>query len=217
MFQSIQWRITIWFVLLVIIIMAVVGAYLTSSVRNNQLDNLRTHLENEARITAEGSLPGFAGQERENDLDALAKKLGSQIDARITIIAIDGTVLGDSDEVPAVMENHADRPEIRDALTSGFGESTRYSTTLGTQMMYVAIPITDESEIIGVARVALPLTQVESSVNSIIIIIIIAMAIAAALVILAAWFITRLITRPIRELTKVSREIASGQLNKRYR
>ena len=215
MFQSIQWRITIWFVLLVIIIMAVVGAYLTSSVRNNQLDNLRTHLENEARITAEASLPGFAGQERENDLDALAKKLGSQIDARITIIAIDGTVLGDSDEVPAVMENHADRPEIQDALTSGFGESTRYSTTLGTQMMYVAIPITDESEIIGVARVALPLTQVESSVNSIIIIIIIAMAIAAALVILAAWFITRLITRPIRELTKVSREIASGQLNQK--
>ena len=215
MFQSIQWRITIWFVLLVIIIMAVVGAYLTSSVRNNQLDNLRTHLENEARITAEASLPGFAGQERENDLDALAKKLGSQIDARITIIAIDGTVLGDSDEVPAVMENHADRPEIQDALTSGFGESTCYSTTLGTQMMYVAIPITDESEIIGVARVALPLTQVESSVNSIIIIIIIAMAIAAALVILAAWFITRLITRPIRELTKVSREIASGQLNQK--
>ena len=215
MFQSIQWRITIWFVLLVIIIMAVVGAYLTSSVRNNQLDNLRTHLENEARITAEASLPGFAGQERENDLDALAKKLGSQIDARITIIAIDGTVLGDSDEVPAVMENHADRPEIQDALTSGFGESTRYSTTLGTQMMYVAIPITDESEIIGAARVALPLTQVESSVNSIIIIIIIAMAIAAALVILAAWFITRLITRPIRELTKVSREIASGQLNQK--
>ena len=215
MFQSIQWRITIWFVLLVIIIMAVVGACLTSSVRNNQLDNLRTHLENEARITAEASLPGFAGQERENDLDALAKKLGSQIDARITIIAIDGTVLGDSDEVPAVMENHADRPEIQDALTSGFGESTRYSTTLGTQMMYVAIPITDESEIIGVARVALPLTQVESSVNSIIIIIIIAMAIAAALVILAAWFITRLITRPIRELTKVSREIASGQLNQK--
>ena len=215
MFQSIQWRITIWFVLLVIIIMAVVGAYLTSSVRNNQLDNLRTHLENEARITAEASLPGFAGQERENDLDALAKKLGSQIDARITIIAIDGTVLGDSDEVPAVMENHADRPEIQDALTSGFGESTRYSTTLGTQMMYVAIPITDESEIIGVARVALPLTQVESSVNSIIIIIIIAMAIAAALVILAAWFITRLITRTIRELTKVSREIASGQLNQK--
>jgi len=211
LFRSIQWRITIWLVLLIIVIMAVLGAYLTSSVRSNRLDDLRTQLENEARITAEASLPDFFGQVNASELDVLAKKLGGQIDARITIIALDGRVLGDSDEDPALMENHARRPEVSDALDSGIGESTRYSTTLGTQMMYVAVPITDGDEILGVARVALPLTQVESSVNSIIIVIIIAMVIAAALVILAAWFITRLITRPIRELTRASREIASGE------
>jgi len=198
-------------VLLVIVSMAVLGAYLTSSVRSNQLTTLRTQLENEAKITAEASLPGFYGQEGGSDLDPLAKNLGSQIDARITIIALDGTVLGDSNEDPAAMENHAARPEVKDALATGIGESTRYSTTLGTQMMYVAVPITGESEIIGIARVALPLTQVESSVNSIIVIIIIAMVITAVLVILAAWFITRVTTRPIRELTRASREIASGE------
>ena len=215
MFRSIQWRITIWFVLLVLVSMAVLGAYLTSFIRSNQLENLRTQLENGARITAEAGLLSFYNQEGVNDLDILAKKLGDQIDARITIIASNGTVLGDSDEVPATMENHATRPEVRDALASGFGESTRYSTTLGTQMMYVAVPIAGESEILGVARVALPLTQVESSVNNVIVIIIIAMAIAAALVILAAWFITRVTTRPIRELTRASRGIASGEFGNR--
>lgn len=211
MFRSIQWRITVWFIPLVIVSMAVLGAYLTSSVRSNQLSNLRTQLENEAKITAEASLLGFSGQEGIRELDTLAKKLGRQIDARITIIALDGTVLGDSNEDPATMENHATRPQVKEALDSGIGESSRYSTTLGKQMMYVAVPITGEDEILGVARVALPLTQVESSVNNIIVIIIIAMAIAAALVILAAWFITRVTTRPLRELTRSSREIASGE------
>ena len=211
MFQSIQWRITIWFVLLVIVIMTILGAFLTSSVRSNQLDNLRTRLENDARITAEASLPDFSGQDNGSDLDALSKKLGGQIDARITIIALDGTVLGDSVEDPAAMENHANRPEIQDALATGIGESTRYSTTLGERMMYVAVPITDEDEIIGVARVALPLTQVQSSVNDIIVIIIVAIVIASMLVVLMAWFITRVTTRPIRELTRASREIASGK------
>ena len=211
MFRSIQGRITIWFVLLVIISMAVLGVYLTSSVRSNQLSNLRAQLENEAKITAEVSLPGFSGQAVGGDLDALAKKLGSRIDARITIIALDGMVLGDSDEEPATMENHGTRPEVKDAMASGIGESTRFSTTLETQLMYVAVTITDEDEILGVSRVALPLTQVENSVNSIIIIIIIAMAITAVIVILAAWFITRLTTQPIRELTKASRQIASGE------
>jgi len=215
LFRSIQWRITIWFVLLAIVSMAVLGAYLTSSVRSSQLSSLRTQLENEAKITAEASLPGFTSQEGGNILDALAKKLGGQIDTRITIIALDGFVLGDSNENPATMENHATRPEVKDALASGIGESTRYSTTLGKQMMYVAVPIIIQGEVLGVARVALPITQVENSVNRIILSIVVAMIIAAMLVILAAWLIARMTTQPIRELTRASRKIASGEFGQK--
>ena len=215
MFRSIQWRITIWFVLLAIVSMAALGAYITNSVRSSQINNLHTQLENEAKITAEVSLPIFSGQERDDNLDVLAKNLGSQTGTRITIIALDGTVLGDSHEDPTTMENHATRPEIQDALASGFGESSRYSTTLSKQMMYVAVPITDQGEVLGVARVALPLTHVKSSVNRIILSIVVAMGIAAILVILAAWLIARMTTQPIRELTKASQEMASGEFDQK--
>ena len=217
MFRSIQWRVTIWFVLLIIVIMAILGAYLTNSVRSGQLNSLRTQLGNGAKITAVCSLPYLADQLAGGNLDTLAKELGSQIDTRVTIIALDGTVLGDSDEDPTTMENHATRPEVKDALASGIGESTRYSTTIGKQMMNVAVPITKQSEVLGVARVALPLTEVESSVNRIIMTIVIAMAIACMLVILAAWLIARMTTQPIRELTRASQEIAAGEFGHRIR
>ncbi len=113
------------------------------------------------------------------------------------------------------MENHAARPEVRDALVLGLGESTRYSTTLGEMMMYVAVPIIDNDKVLGVARVALPLTQVQNSLNSVIISIVVAMAITAILVILAAWLIARMTTRPIRELTRASQKIASGEFGHR--
>lgn len=215
MFRSIQWRITIWFVLLVIVSMTALGAYLTNSVRIGELNNLRSELENEARITAEASLSGFGEQNEIGALTDLARKLGSQIGARITIIAGDGTVLGDSRENPSTMENHGTRPEVLDALASGLGESTRYSTTLGERMMYVAVPITDNGKVLGIARVALPLAKVQSSVNRVIVIIVAAMTITAVLVILAAWIIARMTTRPIRELTRVSQEIASGEFGHR--
>jgi len=215
LFRSIQWRITIWFTLLAIVSMTALGIYLTNSIRTSELSNLRSELENEAIITAEASLPSFISQEGENSLDALAKKLGSQIGARITVIALDGTVLGDSNEDPSTMENHATRPEVKDALASGIGESTRYSTTIGEKMMYVAVPIIEKDEVLGIARVALPLTRVESSVNRIIISIVIAMVIAAILVIIAAWLIARMTTRPIRELTRGSQKIASGEFGHR--
>lgn len=215
MFRSIQWRITISFILVVLIIMGILGVYLVNSTRNSQLDNLRSQLENEARITAEASLPGFLGPDELSNLDALAKKLGAEIETRVTIIALNGTVLGDSEEDPSAMENHANRPEIVDALATGVGESTRYSTTLGQKMMYVAVPISYQDEILGVARVSLPLTAVENVVRQVTVSIIIAMAVAMALVILAAWIIARITTRPIRKLTAASRRITSGELGQR--
>ncbi len=213
MFRSVQWRIAVPFILLIVVSMSVLGIYLTSFARNSQLDNLRSHLEKEARITAEASLPTFLGSG--GDLDTLAKKLGGEINTRITIIALDGKVLGDSIEDPSTMENHATRPEVKDALASGVGESTRFSTTLGEQMMYVAVPITNQGKILGIARVALPLIAVQDSVNQISLIISLAMLTATLLVIVAAGFIARVTTRPVREVTEASKRIAAGELGQR--
>ena len=213
MFRSIQWRIAVPFILLIVVSMGILGIYLTNFARNSQLNNLRSHLEKEARITAEASLPAFLGQG--SDLDALAKKLGGEINARITIIALDGKVLGDSMEDPSTMENHATRPEVKDALSSGLGESTRFSTTLGEQMMYVAVPVINQSKVVGVARVALPLIAVQNSVNQVTLIISLAMVTTTILAIVAAGLIARMTTHPIREITKASKRIASGELGQR--
>jgi two-component system phosphate regulon sensor histidine kinase PhoR len=213
MFRGIQWRITISFILVVVIGMGVLGAYLVNLTRNSQLANLRTQLENEARITAEASLPLFLVQG--SDLDALAKKLGIDIDARVTLIALNGTVLGDSHEDPATMENHATRPEVIDALASGLGESTRYSTTLNEQMMYVAVPVRNQTTTMGVARVALPLFVVADLVNRVTLIIILAIAVTALLGMVAAVLIARRTIRPLREITRASRGIASGKFDQK--
>jgi len=215
MLRSIQWRITVSFILVTLVIMAILGVYLVNSSRNSQLDNLRTQLENEATITAEACLPRLLDPDESINLDALAKKLGAEIESRITIVALNGTVLGDSEEDPRTMENHADRPEIVDALATGVGESTRYSTTLGQKMMYVAVPISYQDEILGVARVSLPLTTVENLERQVTLIIIIAVAVAMALVVLAAWGTSRITTRPIRKLTAASKRIASGELGQK--
>jgi two-component system, OmpR family, phosphate regulon sensor histidine kinase PhoR len=211
--RSFQWRVTIPFIILIIVSMGVLGIYLTTSVRNTQVDNLRFHLEQEARITSEAALPSLLGQD--STPDTLAKKLGQEIDSRVTIIATNGTVLGDSIENPAAMENHATRPEVMDALAKGIGESTRYSITLNEQMMYVAATINNKDAVVGIARVALPLTTVEQNVSHVTRIIVLATVIIAVVTVLAALLITRRVTQPIRELTKASKSISSGQLGQK--
>ena len=81
--------------------------------------------------------------------------------------------------------------------------------------MYVAVPIVNQGKVLGVARVALPLTAVETSVNQVSRTVILAIVITTIIAILAAWLIARATTRPIRELTKASRKIASGELGQK--
>jgi two-component system phosphate regulon sensor histidine kinase PhoR len=207
-FRNIQWRTIIPLLVLILVSIGVLGFYLVSSLRNAQLDNMRSQLESQARLIAHASLPIASASTGQAELDSLAKTLGEQTDARITIIAPDGTILGDSHEDPLSMETHAARPEVVAALTSGLGESTRYSITLGLRMMYVAVPIVDQDTVLGIARVALPLTQVDSSVNRTTTTVITGMTVAGLLVILATAFITGATNRRLKQITKAIRSIS---------
>ncbi len=211
--RSIYWKITIPFTLLILVSMGILGFYMVNSTRNTQIDRLQSQLTNEARLVADISLPAFVDPSKQGDLDNIAKTTGKEIQARITLITKDGTVLGDTDQDPLTMENHATRPEVVAALASGVGQATRYSATLHQNMMYVAVTVTNQGEVLGIARVALPLTAVESSVNSAVITIIWAIAIATLLVIVAAALIARMITRPVRQITKAAEGIATGKLD----
>ena len=73
-------------------------------------------------------------------MDSICKQMGKIAATRFTIIDPDGMVLGDSDEDPAVMEYHGDRPEIRQALGGQVGMDKRYSRTIKQEMMYIAVP-----------------------------------------------------------------------------
>jgi two-component system phosphate regulon sensor histidine kinase PhoR len=183
-----------------------------NTTRSSQISHLKSQLVNEAKLVANISTSSFADPVQQANLDTIAKTISGEISTRITFIAKDGTVLGDSDQDPATMENHLTRPEVAAALATGEGQTTRYSATLHENMMYVAVLVKNQGQLLGIARVALPLTTVESSLNAEVTTIISGIAIAALLFIVAAALITRMITRPVRQITKAAESIASGNL-----
>jgi two-component system phosphate regulon sensor histidine kinase PhoR len=76
------------------------------------------------------------------DPAAAVDRLGRQLSLRATLVAADGRVIGDSAVEQArlaELENHAGRPEVREALREGRGVRTRFSSTLGRRLVYAAI------------------------------------------------------------------------------
>ena len=66
-------------------------------------------------------------------------------DCRVTWVAADGTVLYDNWQDAAMMENHGQREEVREALELGKGRSSRYSDTLSEKTLYYALRLADGS------------------------------------------------------------------------
>jgi two-component system, OmpR family, phosphate regulon sensor histidine kinase PhoR len=152
--------------------------------------------------------------------DRLADDLGRRASARVTIIRRDGVVLGDSDVAAAelaYLENHAGRPEVVAAYRDGYGESTRLSTTVGKRMMYQAVPFRRGGAVVGAARVALPLTDVDAAIARLSHLITLASVLALALAVAMSVVAAQLATRGVRALTGVARRMAAGDLGARSR
>lgn len=209
--RSLFWKITTPLVIITAIGMCVLGLLIINTARNSKLSDLRSSLVNETKLLADVTRDSFIEGDSET-LNIIARDIGEQIGARITLVAIDGVVLGDSLEDPAAMENHLNRPEVVQALATGEGISTRYSTTLEEDMMYAAVPVLDNGQIVGIARVALPLSTVEAVVGSVTRTMVIIFLVITLLIILLMFFIARRITAPLREITRAAEDIARGNL-----
>ncbi len=215
MFTRIHWRIAVAYVALILLAMLSLGLYLTSTLRAQALATLEDQLAREARLVADDATYHLVSRSGTADLDPLAKELGRQIGARVTLIARDGTVLGDSDHDPRTMENHGTRPEVLQALQLGRGESERHSATLDRDLLYVAVPMHNRDQIVGVARVALPVREVDDPLNRLALVVGVATSATAVLAIVLAIIIARVTAGPLARLTKMARLLASGHLSER--
>ncbi len=142
----------------------------------------------------------------------LAEEIGTAIKARITLIAPDGTVIGDSDVGQAGLshlENHLQRPEVQEALKNGSGSALRYSDTLRTSMIYSAMTYgggrTD-----GVIRLAMPLEYLTSARNTLHGIVGGATVVTILIALLFSYILSNLTSKPLRDMADAAARIGYG-------
>ncbi|HEY0710176.1 MAG TPA: ATP-binding protein, partial [Polyangia bacterium] len=149
--------------------------------------------------------------------DAIADESGRASGVRVTFVAPDGRVLGDS-EVPfqslPQVENHASREEVAAALSTGRGTARRRSSTVERWMLYKAA----RSQATGVVvRLALPLTELEEARKRLHWLLaggsVLALFIAIALSVLTA----QVFGRSLQTVIRAARRIAEGDLEVRIR
>lgn len=194
--------------LLIVSVLVVVAVALSGQRLNRQLRQLTaSQLLREATYVADQWGP-------RTDPDALADSAGRALGRRVTLVARDGTVLGDSEFdgiALAALPNHNGRPEIIAAREAGSGRAERLSATEGDRDLYVAVALGDGR----VSRTSISTRELDAIVararRDVLVSGLIALVVALAL---AALF-SRQITAPITELRDVAGAIAAGNLSRR--
>jgi two-component system phosphate regulon sensor histidine kinase PhoR len=195
--------------------MLVSGVYLINVLDNYFMDNLRGKLLVEANLLREMVIYEYDAQKPSSTMDELAGKLGKVTSTRITVIDADGVVIGDSQEEPSHMENHLERPEIQQAISDGVGIVERESTTLNTEMMYLALPVEKNGVLKGFVRLALPITEITMTLSRLWIMLFTALLLAIALAGVLGFKLAQRLTKPIQEMTVAAQKIAGGDFSLR--
>ncbi len=209
------WRIYATYLVIVVLCTAAVGFYAVRSVRDFYVDHTERELQARAALVREQILPAIEADTPE-ELEALVQRLGESSGTRITLIAVDrpgsgrGQVLADSDTDPLEMESHATRPEVRAALEGRPGRAIRYSRTLSQEMMYVAVPVTEDDRLTTVVRTAVPLTRVNNALASLYGSIAVSAILVAVIAAIIGLYVSRRISGQMRAIKVGAERLAAG-------
>lgn len=204
--SSYRVRLALGYVVIVALFVGLWGWSLFGPLTDTVIEQQQTHLQSVAQA---GVL--VLGQP-DIDLAAAVDSLVANTDLRMTVIASSGAVLADSQEDPATMENHADRPEVAAALADSIGRDIRESATQGVQQMYVAVPadLRGERVAVRVSESLRKIRELSAQTRST------GLALLGVALVIALGVGIRIATvtaRPVERLAAAATTMAAGNLN----
>lgn len=209
------WQVYLPFLAIVVAALVAASALASQTLKEFYLSDTRSDLEVRATLLRH-ALADRIDADEAHELDALIGDLGRLTGTRFTLILSDGSVLADSARDPSLMDNHSDRPEVKAALSGGVGSTLRFSSTLGRELMYVAVPVGAASgRVTGVVRTAVALTAIDSALLRIYGRITGGGIFIAALAAIVSLVVSQRVTRPVGELRRGIERFARGELSVR--
>lgn len=199
----------------VAVTLGVVGITLTILVRDTLFESTVDSLSGYARLIA-ARLPGDADR-----LQAFVTDLRVELGDRVTLVADDGRVLADSHTDPALLGNHAGRPEIEAARAGGVGVARRPSESIGTPLLYVAVRVdpagrtdgADGGPPVRFVRIARPLGRVDTGLGRVGLLLGIGLLLGGALGLAAALVASRALRERAGALATFAAAVSRGAVS----
>jgi len=213
----IYWKLTFIFCSLIVLILTAAYFYLNTHLKTYAETRIQDNLRKDLLLNKNLLDNELSQKINSADMDDLANRIGQSLGVRATIINPEGIVIGDSEvgkEALPKLENHITRAEVQDAIQKGFGQSNRFSTSIRKNMLYMAAPL-GKSKIIGILRLAIPLSDIELVESKMFKTISVAIIFAIFATLIASFFVSIMISRPLYEMSAIAKRLAMGDFSRK--
>jgi two-component system phosphate regulon sensor histidine kinase PhoR len=207
--KSLLWHLFSLYLFITLISLVGVTWYASASLKSFLLDQIKADLRSRALLIRE-QMAQYIEPLTEKEIDKLCKLIGPPSATRFTVILPWGKVVGDSEEDPAKMDNHSDRPEIIEALNGMTGVSTRYSPTVQKNMMYVAESFKKDQRTVGVVRASIPIDDLADALRMVQIQVVLGGLVMAVIAAGLSLLVSQRIRRPIEEIRRGAERFSQG-------
>jgi two-component system phosphate regulon sensor histidine kinase PhoR len=212
--SGLRFRITASYVFLIVLAFAALAVYIPYRTADGFRHAHSDDLASEAQLVANLVRPMLESGASRSDLDAVSKQIARGTGTRVTVLRSDGTVVGDSEADPSSLENHAERPEVKQALQSGEGRDSRHSASLDQDLTYVAVRLDLQSGV-AIVRVSSPTEAVDAALGDIERSLIVAILLGVASAIVLGSLIASSTLRPLAWISDAASAISRGDLTAR--
>ncbi|MHB1129853.1 MAG: sensor histidine kinase, partial [Ilumatobacteraceae bacterium] len=200
---------------LVVIVLIAHDVPLSAHLAQIERDRLITAIQRDAFIIGGRVTPlmGLVDEIRTREISAVLNDYSRRSDGIVVVVDDKGYLAARSGQMSSVGEDYVRRPEIVTALLGTPTSGTRLSTTLGGELVYVAVPMLSGTEVLGVVRITYPKSVVDARVNQNLRGILFTAAISVAMAVMVALLFARFVTRSLDDLRRTTEKFADGDLD----
>lgn len=207
---SLKWRFLLILVAFDVAISCIFLLFFSRTYQESYEDQVKLKLTNEAALLGNDLNRDHLVSSSSDKLRTLVNDYASRLKVRVTIIQSNGTVIADSESDPTRMDNHLSRPEVVQALQDQVGFQKRYSVTMKTNYLYVALsqPMEDKSKVI--IRLSEPMTVYDTVVRGVNQKLLAGSFVFLFIAVIVSYLVSLRFIRPIASLSQAAIELSQG-------
>jgi signal transduction histidine kinase len=207
-------RLLLTYLLLTAVVLAVLEIPLAVTFKSREESRFLSAVERDARVIA-AQVEDLLEQGTGYDPAPMVQEYKDTIGGRAVVVDRNGRSIADSDNPDGVPRDFSTRAEIAAALDGKVSSGIRSSETLGTRLIYVAVPVASSGQVHGAVRITYPASELDRRVRNDWLNLALLAATILVGVAVAGWLLARGVTRPVAQLRAATTRLAAGDLDAR--